>query len=183
MTLTEIANRLGCDKGTEAHEAHGYTEIYEFAIRKQCRMLEIGIDKGLSVKMWSEWSDDIDLIAIDNRQEVFTPEVRGLCDARVCDQSKADDLEFLAESLGNESLDYIIDDGSHRPDDQMLSLVTLWRCLNPGGTYFVEDCHASALFPEQRPIMPRLESFAAQMETDVFVTYGGKLALISKAEA
>ena len=180
MTLTEIANRLGCDKGTQAHEAHGYTEIYEFAIHKQCRMLEIGIDKGLSVRMWSEWSDDIDLVAIDNRQEVFTPDVRVLCDARVCDQSKVEDLEFLAESLGNYSEDHIIDDGSHRPDDQMLTIETLWKCLKRGGTYIVEDLHASTFFPDQLPIIPRLQLFAAKMRTDVFLTCKDKLAIIAK---
>ena len=180
MTLTEIANRLKCDKGTEAHEAHGYTEIYESAIRKQCRMLEIGIDRGLSVQMWTAWSDDINLIAIDNRAEVFTTEVRALCDSRICDQSNTSDLEFLAQSIGTEWLDVIIDDGSHRPDDQMLSIEMLWRCLKVGGVYIVEDLHAAAFFPEQLPIIPRLQEFCESRQTGIAIACKNKLALIRK---
>ena len=37
----------------------------------------------------------------------------------------------------------IIDDGSHLPSHQLLSLETLWPSLAPGGLYIVEDVETS----------------------------------------
>ena len=37
----------------------------------------------------------------------------------------------------------IIDDGSHLPSHQLLSLETLWPALAPGGLYIVEDVETS----------------------------------------
>ena len=57
------------------------------------------------------------------------------------DQSDPDMLEQLVNKYGD--FDIIIDDGSHRCDHQMVSLLFLWPALNPGGVYLVEDTHTS----------------------------------------
>lgn len=135
MTLTEIANSIGCDKGTTSHERHGYTEIYSDFVNKNSHLLEIGIDAGLSVQMWRQWSPSMRLIAIDNRPECITQLVSSMCDARVYDQSNHEELATLVGSIGEGTLDVIIDDGSHRPDDQLLSIVVLFNCLKPDEWY------------------------------------------------
>lgn len=180
MTLTEIANSLACDKGTTAYERHGYTQIYEGLIAPSSRMLEIGIDKGLSVTMWKQWSADLNLIAIDNNAECITSSVAAMCDARMCDQSDVSQLESLAESLGPESLDVIIDDGSHRPDDQLLTLETLWKCLRSGGRYFVEDLHTSNWFPMETRAPNRLKQFAGRNAAVMHFACQNKLACLVK---
>jgi hypothetical protein len=162
MTLTEIANRLGCDKGTTTHGRHGYTEIYESAIDPECTLLEIGIDKGLSLRMWREWSEDIDLIA----------------DLQLCDQGDADSLERLADELW--SVDVIIDDGSHNPNHQILTLETLWKRLQSGGKYFIEDLHYSAWFPEAERAPNRIRSFAQKMGASHSFFCHNKLAMLVK---
>jgi len=158
MTLTEIADRIGCDKGTTAHEAHGYTRIYESAIQEKCTLLEIGIDTGLSLLMWHEWSEELDLIAIDNRTETMTDELFMIADLHHCDQGSVDSLEDFANGMSR--VDVIIDDGSHRPNDQLLTLETLWKLLRSGGKYFIEDLHCSAWFPEAEQAHARITAFA-----------------------
>ena len=181
MTLTEIANAVGCDKGTMAHEAHGYTEVYETMIVRGSRMLEIGIDSGLSIRMWKEWDSSMRLVAVDNRIECLTQENIELSDARCCDQSDENQLRVLSAYLGTESLDVIIDDGSHRPDDQLLSIAVLFDCLKPGGVYFVEDLHTSNWFPQSVRAPGRLRTFARSVGAGIQFVCNGKLAVITKA--
>ena len=179
-SLTELANRFGCDKGTQAFERHGYADIYSKLIPRTAQLLEIGIDAGRSVQMWSEWLIGGKLIAIDNRSECITREVLSLCDARLCDQSNQEQLFNLALQLGYHSLDVIIDDGSHRPDDQLLSLVMLWPCLRVGGKYFVEDLHTSAWFPPKVRAPSRLKRFAEEACARIRFACRNKLAVIEK---
>jgi len=179
-TLTEIANNLGCDKGTMWFEKHGYTEIYENVIGPQSYMLEIGVDKGLSVLLWKQWSNSINLIAIDNNPACISAIVTALCDARLCDQSNRDQLFELAQSIGCGVLDVIVDDGSHKPDDQMLTLESLWQCLKPGGMYFVEDLHTSEWFPLEARAPKRVQQFAEQNGASVKFVCNDKLAWIVK---
>jgi hypothetical protein len=44
--------------------------------------------------------------------------------------------------------DIIIDDGSHRPDHQLISLVTLFPYLAADGIYVIEDINDKALFQQ-----------------------------------
>lgn len=178
MTLTEIANSLGCDKGTLYAERHGYTELYETAIDPRSRMLEVGIDTGLSVVMWKQWSADIDLIAIDNRPACITAEVAELCDARLCDQSSAAELLKLAQSIS--VLDVVVDDGSHHPDHQILTLEILWKCLRGGGTYFIEDLHTSEWYPPDKNALRRISQFAEQHNAALRFECQNKLAMLVK---
>lgn len=178
MTLTEIANQLGCDKGTLCAERHGYTELYDTAIDPRSRLLEVGIDAGLSVAMWKQWSADIHLIAIDNRPACITTEVAAACDARLCDQSNAAELSELARSVG--VLDVIIDDGSHDPDHQILTLETLWVCLRNGGLYFIEDLHTSAWYPPIKNASRRISQFAERHNATLRFECQNKLAWLVK---
>ena len=178
MTLTEIANRIGCDKGTTAHEKHGYTKIYESAINEECTLLEIGIDNGLSLRMWAEWSEELDLIAIDNRTETMTDDLFMIADLHHCDQGSVDSLEDFANGMCR--VDVIIDDGSHRPNDQLLTLEVFWKLLRSGGKYFIEDLHCSAWFPEAERAHARITAFAKRTGAAHSFFCNNKLAMLVK---
>ena len=51
----------------------------------------------------------------------------------------ATDVQQLTAALPAESLDLIVDDGSHKFGDQQGTLHTMWPRLRPGGFYIVED--------------------------------------------
>jgi len=139
-TLTELAKEHGANKLKE--ESHHYLPLYERYLRPVAvtALLEIGVQKGGSLKMWADYLVDADAIhgvdikerckagpeAYDKRIKVF-----------VGDQSD----EVFLEGLGN--YDVIIDDGSHVNLHQRETLKTLWSHVNPGGLYVVEDLHTS----------------------------------------
>lgn len=180
MSLTSIANFLQCDKGTAAFERHGYTEIYQQQLATCKRLIEIGIDKGLSLEMWRRWRPKMVVTAMDIIEEIIEREKQNGFDARLCDQSNESSLRQFATSIGESVVDAIIDDGSHRPDDQLLTLQELWPTMKPGGKYFIEDLHTSNWFPVSNRAPARLREFAKHQNALITFLCKNKLAVIVK---
>jgi len=147
MTLDQLAEKHGTDKGTRAVKSGLVPKAYTLAYAKHlarlcgwnCRLLEIGIATGASLRMWKEWLPEADIIGVDENLAA----VRSVGpEARAYHGSQAD-ITFL-DLVGREAgpFDAIIDDGSHQSDDQRASLAALWPWLSPGGVYAIEDLHA-----------------------------------------
>jgi hypothetical protein len=119
------------DKGT----AHDYLPTYErFMDRTEgVTLLEIGVLFGHSIAMWEEYLTDSTVIGldVDISQLWFLPE-------RVyqCDGTDAAAVEALLPDM---TFDYVVDDGSHRWWDQIMSFDVFAPLMNPGGRYFIED--------------------------------------------
>lgn len=118
----------GGDKGT----AHSYIEIYEAEMTKTkgIALLEIGVWEGHSIAMWEQYFEDSEVIGID----ISLDKVR--FDLRSC--IKADATKPIKHLIAD-AFDYIIDDGSHKLQDQIASFEWLWDYVKPGGKYFIED--------------------------------------------
>lgn len=161
-SLTEISDVYGCDKGTlgpsRIFGGHNYTDIYEAYLSRMrgepLRILEIGIGVtgaasrefidhgrnrggGASLKMWHEYFPRARVFAIDVNPAPHLDNDR--VTTFVADQSDAADIGALLRLSGNEPFDFIVDDGSHRPDHQQASLGLLFPALKSGGLYFIED--------------------------------------------
>lgn len=135
MTLTELADKYGTDKGTIFHN---YTEDYEriFAPLRDrpVRLLEIGILEGASLRMWAEWFPKGQIVGLDIRPYLVRhPRIDTICD---------DIRDWLPFGLG--WLDIVVDDGPHDPWAVAVAFAKLWRHVNPGGFYCVEDVEESA---------------------------------------
>ncbi len=102
-------------------------------------MFEIGVDQDKSIKLWEEYFPkatiygmDIDLQYKFPRGEVF----KG-------DQSNLDDCAKVVQKIG-QKIEFILDDGSHEPDHQILTFIYLFEnLLKEGGTYIIEDIETS----------------------------------------
>jgi hypothetical protein len=120
-------------------KAHGtdkypwYTPFYSALLgdKHVKRVLEIGVLNGASLAMWRDYWPEAEVWGFDKEQRRDT-------DIQVMygDQSKPEDLAF-ATRLG--PFDLVIDDGSHKPADQILGALTLVPHLAPGGLYIIED--------------------------------------------
>lgn len=160
-TLTHILNTEGSDKGTigpsEGHPGHNYADIYEayFGHRRlePLKILEVGIGLkhkedariahgrnvagGASIKAWHAYFPHAAIHAID------MVEARWLDNERittyVVDQSSPASLESFLTTTRGILFDIIIDDGSHHPDHQQLTLGMLFPRVAPGGIYAIED--------------------------------------------
>ncbi len=138
MTLSELGAKHSTDKGT----VHSYLDLYEelFSPLKDepVSLLEIGIERGNSIRMWLEYFTKGNIHGIDKdiRTIVNLQSEPNRCACFNIEQSDANALN--AWFLDNQ-FDIIIDDGGHDPAKQILSFHYLWRTLKSGGFYCIED--------------------------------------------
>lgn len=130
--LAEIYTRYqgpegGGDKGT----IHSYIPIYAELLKPNADLLEIGVWEGHSLAMFQEFFTGI-VLGLD----IDLGKVKFDVNAKLCNATNQDSV---AEALGSQKFDYIIDDGSHFCWEQGESLRILWPYLKPGGIYFIED--------------------------------------------
>ena len=120
----------------------GFLEIYDKYFKdyqdKKIKILEIGVDKGASLRIWREYFSKAIICGLDIDKKDF--EIENV-DIIVGDQSNLDILSKIATKYG--SFDIIIDDGSHRNKHVIKSLEYLFDYLNYDGFYIVEDLQTS----------------------------------------
>jgi hypothetical protein len=156
LELEILANKHKTDKGRLYYNRHFYSRIYEHYLRdlrnSRFSLLEIGLlrhdiqarnpngpfDDAPSLKMWSEYFAEADIHGFDIQD--FSAVQGGRIHFTRGDQSKPNDLLNAVSSISS-PLRVIIDDGSHASHHQQISLGTLFRHLEPGGLYFIEDLH------------------------------------------
>lgn len=144
MALDEIALKYGTDKGSTVHN---YTPHYEthFSSRREekLKLLEIGIQKGYSLRMWKEYFPNAKILGLDIHDCKHVDEER-----ITTVQGSQNDRALLQDlSTRQGAFDIIVDDGSHFSRDMRISFDTLFPLLNPGGTYVVEDLETCYRYP------------------------------------
>jgi hypothetical protein len=144
QSLDALAVRCRTDKSHEVHNFAQFYDSYFSPLRgKPIRILEIGVGRGASIRMWRRYFKDLSMVAIESE-----PRRRHywLLGAKLY-VGRQEDQAFLKDVCEKEGpFDIIIDDGSHRVDDQQISLGTLFPYLKDGGYYVIEDIHTS--FPD-----------------------------------
>ena len=133
---------------TNVHKWHHYFDIYTKHFGRYrdrpIKMLEIGVYRGGSLRMWKDYfHPDSTIVGIDIDKSCKDHEIadRNVF-VRIGSQA---DPRFLAEV--NEEFgpfDIILDDGSHKTHHQNISFGALFRsALRDGGCYMVEDVHTN----------------------------------------
>jgi len=139
-SFEEIGLRAGTDKVTH----HGYQRFYPRYIENiretATGMLEIGISTHNSIHLWQKYFSKAHIYGIDiNHNQSFDPRVTMI----QADQSNFEDLERTAIYYTH-PIQFIIDDGSHIPEHQVLTFNLFFdTLLQPGGIYIVEDIETS----------------------------------------
>jgi demethylmacrocin O-methyltransferase len=178
MSYHDIAVKHGTDKA-----GHGYMPYYEKILNRDFfypesaisfKLLEIGCEKGNSLRMWKEIFPKSRLFTIDLFEEFAEPEDIG-CTFLKGSQTDSEIL-YLARYEG--PYDLIIDDGSHNSRDQLISFYGLIGCCT---IYVVEDLHCcnEVLY---RQGMSFGQTMLGQMKADKFPfpfeLYDDKIAFI-----
>lgn len=134
----------GTDKGPDGHD---FARIYEgfFRFRRQAveRVLEVGVARGASMRMWRDYFPSATIVGIDKDPQAEPKDV-GLVpyEFHVADQR---DREALRAIVAGRTFDVIVDDGGHHMDEQLVTLATLFPALALNGLYLLEDVHTSYL--------------------------------------
>lgn len=161
--LCDLARKWGTDK------ALFYTPFYDGLLSKRRmnvkKVLELGIGYpetmlasvsrmgqtsymvGASLFMWEEYFPNAEIIALDNKPELFIN--RGRIHSFFVDQEKPETFDGLGEDF-----DFMVEDGNHTFDCQLLSALKLVPRLSGEGVYIIEDIgdwyeklHAALPFP------------------------------------
>ncbi len=98
---------------------------------------------GASLNMWYDYFPNARIFGIDVNECSYLDNDR--IKTFVADQGSLADLQTFAKATTGTEFDVIIDDGSHRPDHQQVSLGFLFKVLKPGGLYFIEDLLSNGL--------------------------------------
>lgn len=141
--LFELATQYGTDKVY-------YAPVYELLLQdrrmRTHAVLEIGIgtpeamkhvpryQPGASLRMWREYFPNAHVFGMDIDHRVLFEE-RFIHTCRV-DQGNANELGRHVVGL---HFDLIVDDGSHKPEHQILGVKVLMPHLQKGGLYIIED--------------------------------------------
>ena len=125
---------------------HHYFDIYEENFKKykgkDVTLLEIGVFRGASLKMWKEYfGKNSKIYGIDINPECKKCETQGI--KVFCgNQSDPKFLKEVISEIGKP--DIIIDDGGHTSNQQIVSYETLYNLMKDEGIYVVEDTHTSS---------------------------------------
>lgn len=121
------------DKGT----VHTYIQEYETLLepyRHNSTVLEIGIHLGYSLETWCDYFVNSTILGVDIINagiDVTTARYKPI----FCDAASTELLEYIQDY----QFDVVIDDGSHRLEDQIATLTLISPLMKQGGMYVIED--------------------------------------------
>jgi hypothetical protein len=139
---------IGTRTGTDKIYNHGYHRFYPLFLEKYrnvdgFKMLEIGLYKGQSLALWKEYFPRGFIYTADICIPEYIPAEGDRYKVFLADQSSLTDLEKVKNGIG-EKIPFIIDDGSHNPEHQLISFNYLFESLlSDGGCYIIEDIETS----------------------------------------
>jgi hypothetical protein len=146
-TLDELALRHGTDKSSRQNAlTEKYAPFLEPRRGEALTLLEIGVDRGASLRLWHDYFPRARVAGIDVRPECpRLEELAPRVSVHIADQARPEELLAVGTQLAAETggLDVVIDDGTHLCAHQIVAFKTLYPLLRPGGLYFVEDVTTS----------------------------------------
>lgn len=111
---------------------------------KPIRLLEIGIQNGGSLEIWRKYFSNAQrLVGCDINPECEKLEYDDRRIVVVVGDANADATEAKIMGKAAGKFDLIIDDGSHRSGDIIISFARYFPHLDDSGLYIVEDLHCS----------------------------------------
>jgi hypothetical protein len=157
-TLSDIYASLArsgikSDKG----DVHSYLPVYETLLapyRPGCKLLEIGLFKGDSMRLWEAYFPCGEIHGID----LCDQPIDGMADLRpmIAEGThniilmNANDPVQVEQHFGTSKFDVIIEDSSHAESEQLSIYRNFRDKLAPGGMYVIEDVqdidHSRATF-------------------------------------
>lgn len=132
-------NTQGYDTDKWPSLIRSYEEHFRPLVGRPVKMLEIGIFKGGSLKMWRDFFPQGTIVGLD-MNPVRLDDDSGRIHIYQGLQQDTALLDRIRRETAPEGFDIIIDDGSHMGDPTRATFWHLFRHhLKAGGTYVVED--------------------------------------------
>lgn len=128
-------------EGKGVHKSSNYFDIYHTHFDvfrgRDVHVLEIGVHSGGSLEMWHDY--------FGSKCHVYGIDVHPACKAHEDDRTKIfigdqGDRAFWKDFKDKvPTIDIVIDDGGHLPEQQVVTLEEMLPHIRPGGVYLCED--------------------------------------------
>ncbi len=148
-TLTEIATRCGTDKGS----GHHYTGLYDILFRHRrndpLKILEIGVQFGCSLRMWTGYFPNAQVTGIDPVSNNLTFDKDERIKFIVADG-------FVGETIAqlDGPYDIMCEDSLHFPETQEWFIINYSKLLAADGVMLVEDILQPETIPRLKAVLP-----------------------------
>jgi cephalosporin hydroxylase len=150
MNLFEIIERFNLNPTTDKNSVHcyvkGYYEKEFFNYKdKEINFLEIGIRGGGSMKLWSEYFENANLIiGVDVDESAIAGEFRSIDGVQY----------YFGDAYTQEiinsvpDLDIFLDDGPHTLESQLSAIENYLPKVKSGGLFIIEDVQEESWFDD-----------------------------------
>lgn len=142
MSLLELVDNSRTDKNT----THSYLDLYHFLLQSKKEtaqnVLEVGIHKGGSIKLWSDYFPNAQVYGLDiQRKEHVWEELKSKENIHVyAEQNAYDEFFFKNEFLDkNIKFDFMIDDGPHTLPSMIQFIKLYSQLMTEDGILIIED--------------------------------------------
>ncbi len=136
--LTQLAIKYGTDRHPWAKHSYTpyYYELFQNRRKSIKKILEIGVGEGKGLRMWQEFFPNAKIYGAEiDQNRIFTED---RIEVVYCDQTKQDDLTALLKKIGTD-IDFVVEDASHKPEDQVFTCLSLMPYLPANVIYIIED--------------------------------------------
>jgi trans-aconitate methyltransferase len=139
--MKSILHELGLKFGTDKAVPHDYLDIYDEYFSNRTSdvrtVLEFGVDKGASVRMWREYFPHAEIWGLDCVPIVIDEPRIHIVIGNEKDQS------VLSRIAPGARLDFVVHDSSHYINDQIPTFEAIWPRVASGGIFVIEDLEVS----------------------------------------
>lgn len=134
--VTELCHMMKKNDVDKGLGLHNYSTFYEYLFsslrHSRFNFLEIGYKKyGVSLSAWRQYFTNARVLYADHANPSENTSIR------VFDQRSMEDINRLMKEIG--AMDIIIDDAIHKFSENLFLIQHLFKYLNDGGVYIVED--------------------------------------------
>lgn len=148
MDLIEIIEKFNLNSTTDKNSVHCYVKgFYEKELskykNKKINLLEIGIRSGGSMKLWSEYFEQANLIiGVDNDESAIVTDFKSIDGVQYYfgDAYKSYIIDIIPD------LDIFLDDGDHTLESQLIAIENYLPKIKPGGLFIIEDVQEESRF-------------------------------------
>lgn len=138
----DLLTELGLKHGTDKANPHFFTSFYDkfFNSNRETvlNLLEIGVAKKSSLRMWKDYFFNANIYGIDIDTTTMFEEDR----IKTFNISQID-IGKIKETFTDKKFDVIIDDGSHMTSHQIFTFLNIKDLIKNGGYYIIEDLQTS----------------------------------------
>jgi SAM-dependent methyltransferase len=176
--------------GFKAVEKYGYyerchelAELYDYILSdlrdEEINLLEVGVAKGGSIKMWSEYFEKGNIYGVDVMpylerigRPFNDPRIEIFWENAYC-EAFTDKLKNLGLSF-----DVVLDDGPHTLESQLYFVENYVDLVKPGGHIIIEDIGGTDKAIELHEALLSKVSFSFIVDRTVVSKFGNEITLV-----